>query len=99
MATSSSQNFIAKLPSQHVEALWTVMHAMVPTRPTPKASVAVWRYADLRPLLLEAGKTVSAEQAERRVLMLVNPSLSKLLVRSRYCYWNVRCPSIRQHAC
>lgn len=46
-------------------------------RQSPEAKVAIWRYKDLRPLLIEAGKTVSAEEAERRVLMLKNPALRK----------------------
>ena len=70
-------DLLATLPDQGVQPLWTVMHAMVPPKPTPKAQVAVWRYEKLRPLLLEAGGIVSSDEAERRVLMLVNPALSK----------------------
>jgi gentisate 1,2-dioxygenase len=47
------------------------------TAPQSRVKVAIWRYKDLRPLLLEAGKTVSAEDAERRVLILKNPALGK----------------------
>ena len=68
---------ISKLPKQEVQPLWTVMHAMVPPTPKPQAQVNLWRYKELRPLLLEAGKLVSSEEAERRVLMLVNPALSR----------------------
>jgi gentisate 1,2-dioxygenase len=53
------------------------MQVMVTQRPSPKAEVALWKYDALRPLLLEAGRTVSSEEAERRVLMLINPALSK----------------------
>jgi gentisate 1,2-dioxygenase len=67
---------IAKLPEQQVQPLWKVMHAMVPPTPKPQAQVTLWRYKELRPLLLEAGRLVSSEEAERRVLMLVNPALS-----------------------
>ena len=66
-----------KFTNHGVEPLWTVMQAMVPKAPQPRAKVALWRYKDLRPLLIEAGKTVSAEEAERRVLMLKNPALRK----------------------
>ena len=55
--------------------LWTMMQAMVPPRPVPKAVPHVWRYAELRPLLGRAGNLISADQAERRVLMLINPAL------------------------
>ncbi len=51
------------------------MHSMVTPTPAPRAEVSLWKYKELRPLLLEAGETVSAEEAERRVLMLTNPAL------------------------
>ena len=55
--------------------LWTVMEAMVPPRPAPKAVPKLWAYNDLRPLLERAGELVGAEEAERRVFMLVNPAM------------------------
>lgn len=68
--------YLASLPASNVGALWTVMEAMVPPRPAPKAEVASWKYKELRPLLEEAGRLVNAEEAERRVLMLVNPAMT-----------------------
>jgi gentisate 1,2-dioxygenase len=75
-ANKSADALLQKLPAEHVEPLWTVMKAMVTTRPSPKAEVTLWEYKKLRPLLLEAGNVVPTEQAERRVLMLINPALS-----------------------
>ncbi|ORY54724.1 gentisate 1,2-dioxygenase [Pseudomassariella vexata] len=72
---SKTSQYLATLPSKHVAPLWTVMGAMVPPRPMPKAQVAQWKYDEIRPLLLEAGKVVDAQEAERRVLMLVNPAM------------------------
>ena len=54
------------------------MAKMVPPRPNPKATSAIWKYAEVRPLLMEAGDIVGAEEAERRVLMLVNPDMGML---------------------
>lgn len=68
-------DYMDSLPAHHVAPLWTVMGAMVPPRPAPKTTVAVWRYDEMRPLLIRAGALVSAKEAERRVLMLVNPGL------------------------
>jgi gentisate 1,2-dioxygenase len=59
-----------------VEPLWSQMAKFSPSQPKPKASSHLWRYAVLRPLLLRAGELVSEEEAERRVLMLINPSVS-----------------------
>lgn len=58
------------------------MKAMVTPQPTPKAEVSLWKYNDLRPLLLEAGQAVTSHQAERRVLMLINPALSMKILPS-----------------
>lgn len=52
------------------------MDAVVPPFPNPKAVPHLWSYKELRPILLEAGELVAAEEAERRVLMLINPVLS-----------------------
>jgi gentisate 1,2-dioxygenase len=51
------------------------MNAVVPPHPNPKAIPHLWNYKELRPLLLRAGELVTAEEAERRVLMLINPAL------------------------
>ncbi|KAI1504168.1 RmlC-like cupin domain-containing protein [Biscogniauxia marginata] len=67
--------YLSKLPSKNLAPLWTVMGAMVPPRPMPQARVARWEYGEVRPLLEEAGRRVSAREAERRVLMLVNPGM------------------------
>ncbi|EXJ56369.1 gentisate 1,2-dioxygenase [Cladophialophora psammophila CBS 110553] len=72
---NAAETLLQKLPEQHVQPLWTAMRAMVTPQPSRKAEVSVWRYNDLRPLLLEAGKVVTSEEAERRVLMLINPAL------------------------
>ena len=76
---NASEELLQKLPAQNVQPLWTVMKAMVTPTPSPKAEVTLWKYKELRPLLLEAGQAVSSEQAERRVLMLINPALSEIL--------------------
>lgn len=55
--------------------LWTAMRAMVPPSPAPKAIPHVWQWSELRPLLARAGTLISADVAERRVLMLVNPAM------------------------
>lgn len=78
--STAAQQLLQKLPPKHVEPLWTVMKSMVTAQPSPKAEVALWKYDQLRPLLLEAGKVVPTEQAERRVLMLINPALSTFLI-------------------
>lgn len=57
--------------------LWEIYHMLVSFEPKPMGDPFLWRYADLRPLLLEAGVKISAEEAERRVLALKNPGLER----------------------
>lgn len=71
------RDFLASLPRKNVGPLWTVMDALVSHIPAPKASPAIWRYDELRPDLITASQVIPEEQAERRVLMLNNSSMSK----------------------
>lgn len=58
----------------HTKPLWLQMARLNPPLPDPRCHPHAWRYADIRPSLLEAGDLVPESQAERRVLMLSNPS-------------------------
>jgi gentisate 1,2-dioxygenase len=55
--------------------LWDVLHNLVPREPTTLAQPAHWRYADVAACVHRAGELISAEKAERRVLILENPAL------------------------
>ena len=59
----------------HLTPLWESLHALVPPEPRTPAVPAHWRYASVRPHLMQAGKLISAEEAVRRVLILENPAL------------------------
>ncbi|KAK1995021.1 gentisate 1,2-dioxygenase [Colletotrichum falcatum] len=72
---SAMAEYLDRLPPQHMEPLWSQMNAMVPPTPAPVARPHIWKYADSLPLLRKAAEMVGEEQAERRVLMLVNPNL------------------------
>lgn len=55
--------------------LWRVLGGLVTEVPKSAAVPALWRFDDVRPYLLEACDLISAEEAERRVLILENPGL------------------------
>lgn len=74
---SDMKSYLKTLPSRHLEPLWSNMDVMVPPTPAPTAKPYMWKYRDTLPYLSTAGKIVPEEMAERRVLMLVNPSMSK----------------------
>jgi len=56
--------------------LWAALHVLLPHERTTQVVPHHWRWADLRAPLLEAARLVGIEQAERRVLVLMNPGLA-----------------------
>jgi gentisate 1,2-dioxygenase len=55
--------------------LWEVMRGLVTPQPRSPAQAHRWTYDDARDYLLRAGDLISAEKAERRVLIMENPGL------------------------
>jgi len=72
------QAYYARIEQQRLTPLWESLHALVPPQPRPKAVAAIWKYEHVRPLVMEAGQVISAEEAVRRVLILENPGLKGL---------------------
>jgi len=58
--------------------LWESMAALAPFEPVVRAACHVWRYGEVRPLVMEAGALIGAAEAERRVAVLANPALPGL---------------------
>jgi gentisate 1,2-dioxygenase len=69
------QRFFEALPPLSLAPLWTRYQQLLTPTPQGQARPYLWRYAALRPHLLRAGELVSTTEAERRVLMLLNPGL------------------------
>src|SRR6266568_9670944 len=67
--------FYSDLEKLHLAPLWEVLKGLVPSSPTPQAKPHRWRWEEVRHQLLRAGESITAEEAERRVLVLENPSL------------------------
>lgn len=68
------QAFYERLRPHDLAPLWEVMKGLLPPEPTSKAKVHRWRYEAIRPLLIESGHLLTAEEAERRVLVMENPA-------------------------
>jgi len=69
------QALYAEMAPQHLYPLWEVLAALVTPTPRSPALPHLWRYDAARAHLLRAGDLITAEQAERRVLILENPGL------------------------
>jgi gentisate 1,2-dioxygenase len=75
-ATSAERTeFYERLSRKSAAPLWEVLSSLVTPVPRTAAVPAIWRYSEIRPLLLEAGGLITAQEAERRVLVLENPEL------------------------
>jgi gentisate 1,2-dioxygenase len=68
--------FYARIAPQHLAPLWTRLKSLVPPEPTPLGVAHQWRYDDVRPHVMESARQISAEEAERRVLILENPGFA-----------------------
>jgi gentisate 1,2-dioxygenase len=67
--------FYQRISSASLTPLWEVIDQLVPEHPMPRCAPALWRFADVRPFLMEAGQLISAQEATRRVLVLENPGM------------------------
>jgi gentisate 1,2-dioxygenase len=55
--------------------LWKVMKSVVTKEPVTRCVPHVWHYNDVKSLVLESGSLITAEEAQRRVLILENPAM------------------------
>jgi gentisate 1,2-dioxygenase len=64
------------LTAHNLVPLWPSLRAALPFGiPSRRTKPILWRYADIRHRLIEAGSLTPIEKAERRVLVLANPGL------------------------
>jgi gentisate 1,2-dioxygenase len=84
--SAQRREYYRRLEQAHAAPLWEVLGDLIPAQPRPSASPALWRYQKMRALLLEAGGLITAQEAERRVLILENPSMpgTSLITQSVY---------------
>ena len=67
-------DYVGTLQQHNLAPLWPALRTFIPQhRPTRRTQPYVWRYAEVRPLLMRAGELTPIEKAERRVLVLCNP--------------------------
>ncbi|MFC3051871.1 gentisate 1,2-dioxygenase [Kordiimonas pumila] len=73
--TPERQAFYDTINQSHMTPLWSVLGKLVTKTPGSDCIPHIWNYRDTRPFLMEAGKLITASEAERRVLILENPGL------------------------
>jgi gentisate 1,2-dioxygenase len=72
----NGERFGERVAAAGLAPLWSFFKDWFAAAPRTGAVPHLWRYADLRPVLLEAGRVVSTADAERRVLVLENPGIA-----------------------
>ena len=74
-STRRRTEYYDRIGTRHMTPLWEVLGALVPPAPRSPAVPHLWHYAELRDEVMEAARLITAEEAERRVLILENPAL------------------------
>lgn len=73
--TPEREEFYKKIDPLAVAPLWERLSSIMKPEPDVRAAPHIWKYDQIRPRLMETGELITAEEAERRVLILENPAL------------------------
>ena len=71
--TGARQAYYDKISKYDMAPLWEVLKGLVTPEPKTQMQPALWKFPEVEKLMLEAGDVITAEEAERRVLVLENP--------------------------
>jgi gentisate 1,2-dioxygenase len=69
------QAFYDRIGRKSFAPLWEVLKGIAPREPVTTLKPHLWAWNETRPYLIEAGALLTADEAERRALLLENPSL------------------------
>src|SRR5580698_1977387 len=73
--TPEREAFYKKIDGENLSALWNVMGDLITKEPKSACRPHLWKFDSIRDYMTEAGKLITAKEAERRVLVLENPGL------------------------
>ena len=73
--TPEREAFYKKIDGENLTALWAVMNDLITPEPKSACRPHHWKFDVIRDYMTEAGKLITAKEAERRVLVLENPGL------------------------
>ncbi len=73
--TPEREAFYKKIDGQNLSALWNVMNDLITPEPKSACRPHLWKFDQIRDYMNEAGRLITAKEAERRVLVLENPGL------------------------
>jgi gentisate 1,2-dioxygenase len=74
-ANPKRAEYYERISQRDMTPLWEVLKYIVTKTPMTQCVPAIWHFDEVKPLVEEAGRLLTAEEAERRVLVLENPAL------------------------
>ena len=66
---------------KNLAPLWEVLHTFARKTPKSDCQPYIWHYNEIRDTLMKSADLITAEQAERRVLILEKPGYARALSR------------------
>src|SRR5215467_13754072 len=74
-ANPKRAEYYERISQRDMTPLWEVLKYIVTKQPITQCVPAIWHFDEVKPLVEEAGRLLTTEEAERRVLVLENPAL------------------------
>src|SRR6202046_4386735 len=72
---AARQAYYDRISKHDMAPLWEKLRDLVSNEPKTQCAPAIWRFKDVKAMVMEASDLISAQEAERRVLVLENPAL------------------------
>lgn len=69
------KRFYERIGEGNCTPLWEVLHGLISAEPQTPCKPYLWKWSTVWPWIEEAGRLITAQEAERRVLVLENPGL------------------------
>src|SRR6266849_2197133 len=72
---AARQAYYERISRYDMAPLWERLRELVGSEPKTQCAPAIWRFRDVKAMVMESAELISAQEAERRVLVLENPAL------------------------
>src|SRR2546428_5984168 len=73
--TPEREAFYKKIDGENLSALWNVLGDLITPEPRSACRPHLWKFDSIRDYMTEAGRLITAKEAERRGLVLGKPGL------------------------
>src|SRR6266851_1648001 len=72
---AARQAYYERISRYDMAPLWERLRELVGSEPKTQCAPAIWRFRDVKAMVMESAELISTKEAERRVLVLENPAL------------------------